>query len=106
MAGPRSVAGGRRLCRRRVHRRRLAVSQVRKPLHGAVIVPSTVIEARSVSKRFWLRHNATSELKVRFLGLLHRDKRESIEAFWALKDVSLTIGQGEAVGLVGRNGSG
>src|SRR4051812_39310715 len=66
----------------------------------------TVIEARSVSKRFWLRHNASVELKVRFLGLLHRDKRESIEEFWALRNVSLKIGQGEAVGLIGRNGSG
>jgi ABC-2 type transport system ATP-binding protein len=65
-----------------------------------------VIEARSVSKRFWLRHNASVELKVRFLGLLHREKRESVEEFWALRNVSLKIGQGEAVGLVGRNGSG
>ena len=29
-----------------------------------------------------------------------------LEPFWALKDVSLTIEQGEVVGLVGRNGSG
>ena len=30
-----------------------------------------VIEAQAVSKRFLLRHNASVELKVRFLGLLH-----------------------------------
>ena len=64
------------------------------------------IEAQSVSKRFLLRHNASTELKVRFLGLLHRNKRESVEDFWALKNVSLRIEHGEAVGLVGRNGSG
>jgi lipopolysaccharide transport system ATP-binding protein len=29
-----------------------------------------------------------------------------LEPFWALKDVSLTIEQGEVVGLIGRNGSG
>ncbi len=66
----------------------------------------TVIEAQGLSKRFLLRHNASVELKVRFLGFLHPEKRQSIEEFWALKDVSLTIKRGEAVGLVGRNGSG
>ncbi len=65
-----------------------------------------VIEAESVSKQFLLRHNASVELKVRFLGLLHPERRQSIEEFWALKNVSLSIDHGEAVGLVGRNGSG
>jgi ABC-type polysaccharide/polyol phosphate transport system ATPase subunit len=65
-----------------------------------------VIDAQSVSKQFLLRHNASVELKVRFLGLLHPEKRQSIEEFWALRDISLRIDHGEAVGLVGRNGSG
>jgi ABC-2 type transport system ATP-binding protein len=65
-----------------------------------------VIEAQGVSKRFLLRHNASVELKVRFLGLLHRERRESVEEFWALKNVTLQIDRGEAVGLIGRNGSG
>ena len=66
----------------------------------------TVIEAQSVSKQFLLRHNASVELKVRVLGMFHAEKRESIEEFWALSNVSLKIDRGEAVGLVGRNGSG
>jgi ABC-2 type transport system ATP-binding protein/lipopolysaccharide transport system ATP-binding protein len=65
-----------------------------------------IIDAQAVSKRFVLRHNASAELKVRFLGLLHPRQRESQEEFWALKNVSLTIDRGEAVALVGRNGSG
>jgi ABC-2 type transport system ATP-binding protein len=65
-----------------------------------------VIEAQGVSKRFILRHNRAAELKVRFLGILQRRYRESQEEFWALRDVSLRIGHGEAVGLIGRNGSG
>jgi lipopolysaccharide transport system ATP-binding protein len=65
-----------------------------------------VIEAQDVSKQFLLTHNATVELKVRFLGLLHRRHRQSVEEFLALKNVSLRIQQGEGVGLIGRNGSG
>ena len=49
---------------------------------------TTVIEARGVSKKFLLRHNASVELKVRFLGLLSPRHRQSVEEFWALKNVS------------------
>lgn len=66
----------------------------------------SAIQAQQLSKRFLLRHNATFELKVQFLGLLHPSHRQRVEEFWALKDVSLTIERGEAVGLIGRNGSG
>jgi ABC-type polysaccharide/polyol phosphate transport system ATPase subunit len=64
------------------------------------------IEAQAVSKQFLLRHNASVELKVRFLSFLHPDRRQSIEEFWALKRVSLRVEHGEVLGLVGRNGSG
>ena len=64
------------------------------------------IDAQSVSKRFLLKHNASAELKVRFLGILHRGHRQAVEEFWALRDVSLRVEKGEALGLVGRNGSG
>jgi ABC-type polysaccharide/polyol phosphate transport system ATPase subunit/SAM-dependent methyltransferase len=67
---------------------------------------SRLIELRSVSKRFLLRHNPTGELKVRFLGLFHRHYREIVDELWALKNISLEIGQGESIGLIGRNGSG
>jgi ABC-type polysaccharide/polyol phosphate transport system ATPase subunit len=65
-----------------------------------------MIEARALSKRFLLRHNRSPELKVRVLAAVHPRHRERHEAFWALRDVSLTIRRGEAVGLMGRNGSG
>ncbi len=65
-----------------------------------------VIVAEGLSKRFLLRHNRAGELKVRFLGLFHKDRRETVEEFWALSGISATISRGEAVGIVGRNGSG
>jgi len=65
-----------------------------------------VIQLDNVSKRYWLRRNRSGELKVRFLGLLHKDRRETRDELWALRDVSITIGQGESVGVIGRNGSG
>ncbi len=67
---------------------------------------SVVIDAQQVSKHFYLRHNRSGDLKVRFLAMFHDRHREVIEEFWALRDVSLTIRHGEAVGVIGRNGSG
>src|SRR5207244_7826134 len=53
-----------------------------------------------------LTHNRSESLKERFLAVFHEDKRQVSEEFWALKNVSLTIRNGESVGLIGRNGSG
>ncbi len=66
---------------------------------------AAVIDARELSKQFVLRHNA-GELKVRALGLLGSGARATREEFWALHKVSIRIGDGESVALVGRNGSG
>jgi ABC-type polysaccharide/polyol phosphate transport system ATPase subunit len=67
---------------------------------------SLVLESRELSKRFFLRHNPASELKVRLLSLFDPSRRQRVEEFWALNSVSLNIRQGESVGLIGRNGSG
>jgi ABC-type polysaccharide/polyol phosphate transport system ATPase subunit/SAM-dependent methyltransferase len=67
---------------------------------------SLVLESRSLSKRFFLRHNPAGELKVRLLGLFDGSRRQRVEEFWALKSISLKIRDGESIGLIGRNGSG
>ena len=64
------------------------------------------IDARALSKQFILRHNRSPSLKSRLLGFFHEHQREVLEEFWALRDISLTIRQGDSVGIVGRNGSG
>lgn len=64
------------------------------------------IEARSLSKQFVLRHNRAASLKVRLLGVFYERQREVLEEFWALKNITLSIGRGESAAIIGRNGSG
>jgi len=70
-----------------------------------------VIHAEALSKRYrigpierpmQLREVLTRALRSP-LSLLHPAPRET---FWALKDVSLEVREGEVLGLIGRNGSG
>ncbi|HTU37875.1 MAG TPA: ABC transporter ATP-binding protein [Acidimicrobiales bacterium] len=61
------------------------------------------IDVRNVSKRFRLAHGQYNSVKER---IIHGGKRKSTEDFWALRDVSLTVKEGETVGILGRNGSG
>jgi ABC-type polysaccharide/polyol phosphate transport system ATPase subunit len=65
-----------------------------------------VLELAGISKRFVLRHNPTSDLKVRVLGLFHPRHRERRQEVWALRDVDLHLDRGESLGLIGPNGSG
>jgi ABC-2 type transport system ATP-binding protein len=61
------------------------------------------VDVRDISKRFRLAHGRYNSLKER---LIHGGKRQAVEDFWALDGVSLTVQQGETVGILGRNGSG
>lgn len=71
---------------------------------------ATVIHANSLSKRYrrglqaggGLRHSLEAFLRSPISSL--RGRRE--EFFWALKDVSLEVKEGEVLGLIGRNGAG
>jgi ABC-2 type transport system ATP-binding protein len=65
-------------------------------------VAETVISVEDLSKRFRLYHERPTSLKERVLRL----RRSRAEDFWALRDVSMEIPEGQTVGLVGANGSG
>ena len=61
-----------------------------------------VISLHDVSKRFVLHKDKS--IKDRVLSFRNRGRSRS--DFWALKDVSLDVPQGQTVGLIGHNGSG
>lgn len=56
-----------------------------------------------VGKQFRLHRAGTRTLKSAALGLLRRGKRP---AFWALQDLSFSVGEGETLGIIGANGAG
>lgn len=65
-----------------------------------------VIQLEGVSKRFLVGVNHTPSLKSKFIGLFKPQYRDEVRELWALRDVDLTIGAGESVGIIGPNGSG
>ena len=63
---------------------------------------NSAVEVRNVSKMFRLYHEKNQYLKTALL----RGRRARYEDFWALKDVSLDIKEGQTFGIIGPNGSG
>jgi len=61
-----------------------------------------VIVSRNLSKAYALFNRPEDRLKQMFFG----NRRRYYQEFWALKNVDLEVWPGEAVGLIGRNGSG
>jgi ABC-2 type transport system ATP-binding protein len=60
------------------------------------------ISVQDVSKRFRLYHERPTSLKERLIKL----RRARAEDFWALREVSFDVAEGESIGLIGANGSG
>jgi ABC-2 type transport system ATP-binding protein len=63
-----------------------------------------VIELREVSLRYRLAKQRIPSLKEYAIHWLKGAL--SYEELWALREVSLTLGRGESLGIVGRNGAG
>ena len=76
------------------------------------------IEAHSISKRYLLYGRSTDRLKQLLVpkikrvlyvisgGVLNLPEAPRYSEFWALKDVTVTLGRGETLGIIGQNGSG
>src|ERR1700749_3632835 len=76
-----------------------------------------VIQVDNLGKKYLIRHQQTgrsyqalrdviagkAKSLVKFGG---GDELPAVEEFWALKDVSFAINQGDVVGIIGRNGAG
>jgi lipopolysaccharide transport system ATP-binding protein len=64
-----------------------------------------ILEVRNLWKQYKIGGQQTSYLSLRE-KLLQPFKKQSIEAFWALKGIDFEINQGECIGIVGKNGAG
>ena len=90
-------------------------------------MPEAVITAEGLSKRYLVAHNVENQGHRRYVALRDVIGREirnftrnsvdmlrgrqvlqgnEIEEFWALRNVSFEVKQGEVVGIIGRNGAG
>src|ERR1700688_2807979 len=69
--------------------------------HGNAMA-TPVLAVRSLSKRFALYERPVDRLKQ----TLWRGRRQFYREFWALRDVGFTLAPGQALGVIGRNGSG
>ena len=69
-----------------------------------------MIEIENLSKKYPIRHSTAryGTLRDNIVSFVkHPFSRTSTkEEFWALKDINLTINQGDVVGIIGRNGAG
>lgn len=86
--------------------------------------PDTVISVENLGKRYFLGHQTEREQYTALRDVISRGARsilrttreflkgrpiiagDSIEEFWALKNINFEVHRGEVIGVVGRNGAG
>jgi ABC-type polysaccharide/polyol phosphate transport system ATPase subunit len=66
----------------------------------------TTVMFDRVSKQFTLHHERPRSFQELFLNVLHLKGTPTKEKYWALRDVSFEVEQGEMLGIIGANGAG
>lgn len=65
-----------------------------------------ILEIQNVSKKFRINHEQQPYLSLRDSITNIFKSKNSMEDFWALKDVSFNVEQGDTIGVIGKNGAG
>ncbi len=64
------------------------------------------IEVQGISKKYRLGRETSGSLRETLSNLVKRSDADSEKEFWALKDVSFEVKEGDCFGIIGKNGSG
>src|SRR5690348_17085711 len=70
----------------------------------------SVITVENIGKRYRMGADVSGMLRDRIADALRHPvaalRRKPRETFWALRDISFEVQEGEVLGLIGRNGAG
>jgi lipopolysaccharide transport system ATP-binding protein len=66
-----------------------------------------ILEIQNISKTFRINHEQTPYLSMRdAVSGIFKSSATEVETFYALRDISFSVQQGDTIGIVGKNGAG